>query len=89
MVLLTKTDDKPEFTHYRDEGCQHAKSCLACPFPRCIEEGGVRRSLNQERDEKIRKLHDKGWKARELAILYNLNLRTVYRILAKSKDTAG
>ena len=25
-------DLRPEFCHYRDEGCDLAKSCLNCPF---------------------------------------------------------
>jgi hypothetical protein len=31
-------DLPPEFCHYKDEGCEYAASCLACPFPQCLYE---------------------------------------------------
>ncbi len=38
-------DLKPEYCHYRDEGCEYAKACLECPFPQCLydEPGGRQR----------------------------------------------
>lgn len=35
---MTVTDNLPEYTRYRDEGCEAAPSCLNCPFPHCLEE---------------------------------------------------
>ena len=29
-------DLKPEFCHYKDEGCEYAPSCLECPYPQCL-----------------------------------------------------
>ena len=42
QTLETEADLPPEYCHYKDEGCELAKSCLNCPFPGCIydEPGG-------------------------------------------------
>jgi len=29
-------DLKPEYCHYKDEGCEYARSCLECPYPQCL-----------------------------------------------------
>ena len=34
-TLATEMDLPPDYCH-RDEGCGLARSCLNCPFPRCI-----------------------------------------------------
>ena len=35
MLTLTRRDALPEFTHYRDTGCDLAPACLTCPFAVC------------------------------------------------------
>ncbi|MFC1893128.1 hypothetical protein ACFLYR_03715 [Chloroflexota bacterium] len=37
----------PEYSRYRDEGCELAASCLHCPFPGCIYEQSRGRSENK------------------------------------------
>jgi hypothetical protein len=76
-------DLKPEYCHYRDEGCEYARSCLECPFPQCIydEPGGRQRWLKKARDRKIRQLYVTGKKVKELAELFGVSHRTIQRAL--------
>ena len=77
-------DLPPEYCHYKDEGCELAKSCLNCPFPRCIydEPGGKQRLLKQQRDRQIASLYKNGGKGvKELALIFGISQRTVQRAL--------
>jgi len=80
-------DLPPEYCHYRDEGCEFADSCLNCPLSKCIydEPGGRQRWLKRQRDRQIVRLFTvEGKKAKELALMFGLSLRTVQRALKKS-----
>ena len=84
QTFCAETDLPPEYCHYKDEGCEPAKSCLNCPFPRCIhdEPGGKQHFLKQQRDRQIVRLYrkeDKGVK--ELASIFGISQRTVQRAL--------
>jgi hypothetical protein len=76
-------DLPPEYCHYRDEGCEYARSCLACPFPQCLydEPRGRQRWLKELRNKEINRLFNGGWKAGELALLFDVSLRTIQRAL--------
>jgi len=76
-------DLPPEFCHYRDEGCEYAESCLACPFPQCLydEPRGRQRWLKELRTKEIKKLFNSGWKIYELALLFGVSQRTIQRAL--------
>jgi hypothetical protein len=76
-------DLKPEYCHYRDQGCEYARSCLKCPFPQCIydEPRGRQRWLRKARDRKIRSLHGKG---KKVAAIFGLSQRTIQRALKSS-----
>jgi hypothetical protein len=78
-----ETDLPPEYCHYRDEGCEYAQSCLACPFPQCLydEPRGRQRWLKDLRNKEINKLFATGWKIKELALLFGVSLRTIQRAL--------
>jgi hypothetical protein len=80
-------DLKPEYCHYRDEGCEYAKACLQCPFPQCLydEPGGRQRWLKKARDKEIKRLFKNGRKVKELAALFGLSQRTIQRALGSSK----
>jgi hypothetical protein len=80
----TELDLPPEFCHYKDEGCELAKSCLNCPFPSCIydEPGGKQRLLKRQRDTEIVRLFKKEGKGvKELAAVFGISQRTVQRAL--------
>ena len=75
-------DLPPEFTQYRDEGCDLAASCLSCPFQRCLydQPGGRQSLLKTLRDREIGLIFHAGNKGiRELAIMFGVSTRTVQR----------
>jgi hypothetical protein len=76
-------DLRPEYCHYRDEGCEHAKSCLECPFPQCLydEPRGRQRWLLKARNKEIKRLFNRGGKVKELAVLFGVSQRTIQRAL--------
>jgi hypothetical protein len=77
-------DSRPEFVHYKDEGCELAPSCLECPFEKCIlEEGGIASVLKKERNQEIKNLATQGITELELAERYGVSLRTIQRILSR------
>ena len=83
-----RADALPEFTRYRDEGCDFHPSCLTCPLPRCRydEPGGVRALLNLGRDREILHLRRRqGLAVETLAQRYGVSRRTVFRILQRGK----
>ena len=76
-------DDRPEYIHYKDEGCELSPSCLECPFERCIlEEGGVASARKKERNQEIKDLANQGVTVPELAERYGVNVRTIQRVLS-------
>jgi len=79
-------DLKPEYCHYRDEGCEYAKACLKCPFPQCLydEPGGRQQWLKKARDKEIKRIFKTGRKVKELAALFGLSHRTIQRALGSS-----
>ncbi len=70
----------PEYYHYRDEGCEFAKSCLNCKFPKCIYEqpGGRQHWLKRLRGKEMLMLFTTGGKrVKELALRFGVSQRTV------------
>jgi hypothetical protein len=83
-----RQDALPEFTRYRDEGCDLYPSCLTCPLPRCRYDkpGGARAIFNVRRDREIRRLRrGQGLSVDMLARRYGVSRRTVFRILRKGR----
>ncbi len=78
-----RSDALPEFTRYRDNGCDVSPSCLTCPLPRCRyeEPGGLRALLNKTRDEQIVNQRASGVPVAELATRFGVSRRTVFRVL--------
>ena len=74
-------DLRPEYCHYKDEGCEYAKACLECPFPQCLydEPRGKQRWLKELRNREINHLFEAGRKVRELAVMFDVSDRTVQR----------
>lgn len=82
-----RSDALPEYTRYRDKGCDVHSNCLTCPLPRCRyeEPGGLRALLNEYRDRQIVSLRRKGASVDELAGQYRISRRTVFRVLGSRK----
>ena len=76
-------DLKPEYCHYKDEGCEYARSCLECPYPQCLydEPRGRQQWLKELRNKEINRLFTGGWKVKDLALLFGLSQRTIQRAL--------
>jgi hypothetical protein len=82
-IPKAETDLPPEFCHYKDEGCEYARSCLDCPFPQCLydEPRGRQRWLKELRNREINRLFESGRNVRELAAMFDVSDRTVQRAL--------
>ena len=81
-------DLPPEYCRYQDGGCDLAGSCLHCPFPRCVHEeyGGRQHRIKESRDREIVRLRADGKRIDELAQLFGVCRRTVYRALKGAKN---
>jgi len=79
--MATKEDTLPEFTKYKDTGCDLAVSCLDCPFPKCIlDNGGKDHYFIKKRDSEIVRLRAEGKTYKELCLMFNVRLRTIQRV---------
>lgn len=79
-----REDALPEYTRYRDDGCDLFPRCLTCPLPHCRYDvpGGARAMLNRVRDGEIRYLRrDLGLPVDEIAQRFRISRRTVFRVL--------
>jgi len=78
-----RNDSLPEFTRYRDDGCNISESCFTCPLPRCRyeEPGGLRALLNEARDREILDLRSRGVSVEHIADRFGVSRRTVFRVL--------
>lgn len=91
LPALVRHDALPEHTEYRDNGCELAASCLACPLPRCKYDEAVcsRKLAAGPRDREIVLLRRKyAAPITLLASTYGLSRRTIFRILAEAKEQA-
>ena len=80
-------DRLPDYSEYRDQGCDLSPSCLRCPLPKCRhdkQEGG-RRVSKRLRDLDIFRQHTaSGRSISELATEFDLSKRTIQRIIRRS-----
>jgi len=91
LKLDAELDLKPEYCHYRDDGCELGESCLNCQLPICIhdEPRGRQRWLKQQRDKEIVRLYTKGKSVSRLALQFSVSRRTIQRALKRSADNAA
>jgi len=85
---MTTVDNLPEFTRYRDEGCEAAPSCLNCPFPRCLEEAprARQKAATAARARHFTALRRQGMTTAEIARACGKSLRTVQRLLKLARE---
>jgi hypothetical protein len=78
-----QADPKPEYFQYKDEGCKYARSCLACPYSKCLYDGrlGKHRAMRQFRTREIKRLYKSGRSVPELMEIFGVSDRTVYRAI--------
>lgn len=84
--LVVLADRLPDYSDYRDQGCDLSPYCLQCPLPRCrydVEAKG-KRSARLQRDNEIFRQHTAAGKsAVELATGFDLSKRTIQRIIRR------
>jgi hypothetical protein len=75
-------DPLPEDTFYRDEGCEVARSCLACPLALCVLDrpGSTSERRREGRDRLIRVLFTRGWPATRIARQFGISAAQARRI---------
>ena len=86
LGLPSRIDALPEYTEYRDGGCDLHGSCLTCPLPRCRydEPGGAMAMMRGDRDEAILRIAGRdGVSVDNLAEMFGLSRRTIFRVLQK------
>lgn len=86
---VLEEDLPPEFTRYRDEGCEHAERCLDCPFKNCLleEPGGKEHFFKSRRNNDILKARGEGKTTKETAAEFRISERTVQRVLKAFTET--
>ena len=80
-------DRLPDYSEYRDQGCDLSPSCLRCPLPKCRhdkQEGGRRVSKRLRDLEIFRHRTASGRSISELATEFDLSKRTIQRIIRRS-----
>ena len=85
---VASNDHLPDYSDYRDEGCDLFASCLKCPLPRCRHDKQPqgRRASRSLRDMEILKQHNSAGKsAAELAKEFAVSKRTIQRIIRRSQ----
>lgn len=80
----------PEEFPYQDKGCELFPSCLNCPFPDCLKEEpwGKERFLKLSRAERMAELKGQGKSIQEIARIFEVSTRTVWRWL-KAVEATG
>ena len=92
ITVRVRADALPEYTRYRDDGCDVHSHCLTCPLARCRydEPGGLRALVNAHRDREIVEMRLSGAGVGELAGRFGLSRRSVFRILSgRAADANG
>jgi len=90
LELPSRVDALPEHVEYRDTGCDLYPSCLRCPLVRCRfdDPGGAAGILRSGRDASILRLsHEQGVCVDELAAMFGLSRRTIFRVLQQGRGT--
>lgn len=73
---------------WRDDGCDASPKCVDCPLPVCKYDvrGGLRQLRNEERNKQIISLFRSRKPVPEIARVYGISKRLVYRILQHHRD---
>lgn len=85
MSLNRLWPDPSEYSHYRDEGCKVAPSCLRCPLPRCVHDEPEQRQLKRVRDDELKRRYKRGEPLDSLTRRFSLSRRSVYRIVKEGR----
>lgn len=84
--LELAADRLPDYSDYRDQGCDLSPYCLKCPLPGCrydVEAKGKRSARMQRDNEILRQRTAAGKSIAELATEFDLSKRTIQRIIRR------
>ena len=70
-----------------DTGCEESPTCLSCPLPQCKydDPAAYHRLLKHRSDLKVRAALEDGLSLEEAASQFHVTVRTIFRILARTK----
>ena len=74
--------------NWKDKGCEFYPSCLNCPLPVCIEEEprGRQKLRKRAREHRIAALRREGKSIAEIAVMFSLSRRSIYRALSMNRQ---
>jgi hypothetical protein len=75
-----RRDALPEFTTYRDTGCEYAPACLTCPLAQCRYDLEGRRISTNVHQLRVVELRRQGWTPGRVASELGVSRRTVFRL---------
>ena len=80
----------PEGSYYPDNGCNIAPACLSCPLPLCKYDDPEWQGQNERsaRDRQIVWRWGRGQRSREIAAAFDVNERTVQRVLYEHRKAS-
>ena len=81
-------DTHPEYTKYKDVGCELHSHCLTCPLPVCKEEltQGIQAIRAHMRKLQIELLRDEGHTVEWIAQVMGITERGVYKSVARKHE---
>ncbi len=81
-------DAPPEYTKYKDVGCELHSRCLTCPLPVCKEEltQGVQAVRAYMRNLQIQLLRDEGHTVEWIAQVMGITTRGVYKSIVRKRE---
>ena len=71
---------------FPDGGCQHSISCLTCPLDYCKHDVSYDLQQRYARDIRVLDAFYSGFNTEELSEKFDLNLRTVQRIVTSNPE---
>ena len=81
-------DAPPEYTKYKDVGCELHSHCLTCPLPVCKEEltQGIQAIRAHMRNLQIQLFRDEGRTVEWIAQVMGITVRGVYKSIARKRE---
>jgi AraC-like DNA-binding protein len=80
----------PDFTEYRDTGCEVSPSCFTCPLVKCrydSDSGGKRALERLNRLDRVAELRRRGLTVDQIAQVLGVSRRTIFRDLGETLGT--
>lgn len=89
--MTAPVDDRPEYLHYEDEGCEVAAKCQYCPLPQCkYDDPAWYRSARRMAADvlKLETIELYGLSVSMAAVRFSVTVRTVFRVLRRCREAS-